>query len=56
MDKQEFANVMKKLANKSDDDPEMIHIEMDNLMLKTLKELGYEEGVRIFESATKYYG
>lgn len=55
MDKKQFAESMQKLADKSEDDPEAIHIEMDNLMCKALQELGYDEGIHIFERAIKYY-
>lgn len=55
MDKKQFAEFMQKLADKSEDDPEAIRIEIDDLMCEALKELGYEEGIRIFERAIKYY-
>jgi len=36
-------------------DKEDMHRDMDNLMCKVLKSLGYEEGVTIFEKALKWY-
>ena len=49
---EEFAEKMEKL---SELDTERRHIEMDGLMCVLLTELGYGEGVEIFEGCCKWY-
>ena len=53
LEPQEFAEKMKSLA--MDNDPEVVHSNMDVLMCETLKALGYEEGIEIFENTDKWY-
>lgn len=36
-------------------DPEDCHVDMDELMCKVLVQLGYYEGVDIFQRTEKYY-
>lgn len=36
-------------------DEETAHIKMDDLLCKTLKQLGYSKGVEVFENAYKWY-
>lgn len=36
-------------------DPEEGHMEADNLMCELLRQLGYEKGVKIYESLGKWY-
>lgn len=36
-------------------DNKEVHVLMDNLMCQVLRELGYHEGVTIFEKTPKYY-
>ena len=50
---QEFAEKMKSLAVSND--TENRHSDMDALMCETLRTLGYEEGVEIFENTDKWY-
>ena len=38
------------------DDMASRHMHMDNLMCELLTDLGYEEGVKIFEFTCKWYG
>lgn len=49
---EEFAEKMEKLTEL---DMERRHVEMDNLMCELLTELGYGEGVEIFEDCYKWY-
>lgn len=48
-----FANEMRRIDR--DNDTEMAHILADELMCKLLRELGYDEGVDIFEQMDKWY-
>lgn len=48
-----FVNEMRRINR--DDDTEMAHILADELMCKLLRELGYNEGVEIFEKMGKWY-
>lgn len=67
MTPEEFAERMRELIVKNthpieflgDDvpyfDPEDCHPEMDELLCKVLKQLGYGEGVDIFKNTKKWY-
>jgi hypothetical protein len=55
MTPKEFTEEMRKIQNETDGDEEAIHGKMDELMCKVLKELGYGDGVDIFEGQTKWY-
>lgn len=35
--------------------PEIIHIEMDELMCELLMQLGYNKGIEVFNNAEKWY-
>lgn len=48
-----FANEMRRINRNND--TEMAHILADELMCKLLRELGYDEGVDIFEQMDKWY-
>ena len=48
-----FANEMRRIDRNND--TEMAHILADELMCKLLRELGYGEGVDIFEQMDKWY-
>lgn len=48
-----FANEMRRIDR--NDNTEMAHILADELMCKLLRELGYGEGVDIFEKMDKWY-
>lgn len=37
------------------DDEELCHIKMDDLMCDVLRELGYGEGIDVFDSVKKWY-
>ena len=49
-----FADQMRQLAD-GGYDPEGFHTNADNLLCSLLKNLGYTEGIKIFEMHTKWY-
>jgi hypothetical protein len=51
----EFADAMMKIARTSSGDPEAAHGNADDLLCKVLTELGYGEGVKVFEGMDKWY-
>ena len=63
MTTEEFAKAMKDISDKLDhppkDDPyydeERAHMEMDGLMADLLRQIGYGEGIDIFENTYKWY-
>jgi hypothetical protein len=58
MTPQEFAEKMRDLLNKVEEDVrnvENCHYEADELLGTVLSELGYDEGIRIFDSMEKWY-
>ena len=55
MTPEEFWLKMCTLQTKYNNNPEILHIEMDKLICKLLKELGYKKGVEVFERAEKWY-
>ena len=58
MTPEEFKNEMQKIRNRLGEkyiDEEIIHAEGDDLMCKLLRELGYGEGVDVFEDMPKWY-
>ena len=51
-------NIIKKHQNPNplfEVDEVPVHIEMDELLCKVLKSLGYGEGIKIFENTNKWY-
>ena len=52
MTPEEFAKAMKKA---SDYDEEVAHMQMDDLMSDLLRQLGYGEGIDIFENTYKWH-
>ena len=54
-DIEHFAERMRSIRLEFGDDEEVCHEKMDELMCKTLRNLGYEEGVEIFEETPKWY-
>ena len=52
MTPEEFAKAMKKA---SDYDEEDAHMQMDGIMADLLRQLGYREGIDIFENTNKWY-
>jgi hypothetical protein len=55
MTPEEFAAKMQEIHDKSGTDAEAAHGDMDDLMGSLLIDLGYEAGVRIFDSQVKWY-
>lgn len=51
----EFEDKMKAIAERHDD-VDVAHVAADELMCKALIDNGYEAGVKIFDSMTKWYG
>lgn len=47
--------VAKEMLAASQNDTEQSHIEMDEIMVKTLIALGYREAVKIFKDTLKWY-
>ncbi len=50
---EEFASRLKELANMGD--IETAHAEADELMEEILTQLGYGEGIKVFEAMDKWY-
>ena len=62
MTPEEFAECMQHLQDNLNDpkaslhcDKEITHMAMDDLMCETLRGLGYEKGIDIFEKTEKWY-
>lgn len=58
MSPQEFEEKMQDIYNFyeiKNGDTEASHLQMDGLMCEVLSSLGYEEGVKFFERACKWY-
>ena len=51
----EFAVEMSKIKLECGGDEEVAHLTMDDLMTEQLKQLGYSEGVAVFDSPGKWY-
>lgn len=54
MTPEEFKLIMQEYASFNNGDPEASHALADKLMCKVLKDLGYNEGVEIFENMTTH--
>ena len=52
---EEFLKQMQGIKQYNHDNPEVTHINADNLMANTLTELGYGDGVKIFSEMWKWY-
>jgi len=52
---EEFAVQMQKIRDTFGGDEEAAHARMDDLMVKVLVELGYRDGVAIFNKQDKWY-
>lgn len=50
-----FKAKMAGLKSKYLGDPEAFHAKADQLLCQVLTDLGYEEGVKIYNSSTKWY-
>jgi hypothetical protein len=55
MTPESFANAMRQIFPAVGYDEEISHQAADTLLCETLRELGYGEGVAIFEEAHKWY-
>ena len=55
MTPEQFRDAMKEIDEKYGADTEGAHGQADDLMCKLLRELGYEEGVEVFEKMHKWY-
>lgn len=56
MTSKEFADKMKEIfPGKYEYDVEKSHGKADDLMCELLKQLGYEDGIKIFKDADKWY-
>jgi 5'-deoxynucleotidase YfbR-like HD superfamily hydrolase len=53
MTPEEFAEKMKEIEISFD--PEKAHSKADDLLCAVLRELGYEDGIKIFEEMEKWY-
>jgi hypothetical protein len=52
---EQFRDAMKEIGEKHAGDWEVIHSEADNLICALLREMGYEEGLNIYDSWTRWY-
>lgn len=52
---EEFAEQMQKIRDTMGGDAEIAHGKMDDLMAKVLVELGYRDGIAIFDKQEKWY-
>jgi len=55
MTPEEFKEKMASIVAGSGGDQEMAHIKMDDLMCDLLNELGYGEGVEVFQNYNKWH-
>jgi hypothetical protein len=55
MTPEEFKEKMAKITKEYELDEEVGHIKMDRLICEVLNELGYHEGIKIFEEFPKWY-
>lgn len=57
MTPEQLKEALEKCINKiaPNRDSEEIHEEMDNLLVRTLRTLGYNEAMDIFDAETKWY-
>jgi hypothetical protein len=51
----EFARQMADVKKRLGGDGEAVHCRMDDLMCDTLRELGYGDGIDIFDDTDKWY-
>jgi hypothetical protein len=55
MTPERFKIEMQRIIEEYADDPEVCHSECDALMMKLLDELGYDEGVELFNCSKRWY-
>ncbi len=51
----EMLSLRKKYGEEGEDDEEIVHLKMDELMCDLLTALGYEKGVAVFDGTGKWY-
>lgn len=52
---EQFKAEMEEIVQKTDGDPHDVHVVMDATLCRVLTELGYGDGVAIFEKQDKWY-
>ncbi len=52
---EQAASEMERIRNDKNGDTELLHAEMDDLMVKLLRQLGYEAAAEIFDNTYKWY-
>lgn len=52
---EDFYKQMKEILNRYENDEEICHIRMADLMCNVLRNLGYGDGIDIFDEAPKWY-
>lgn len=55
MTPKKFKQEMERISKLYKGDQEAVHSHMDRLMCSTLRELGYDEGIDIFDAEPKWY-
>lgn len=55
MTPEEFYEEMLRLKMEYSDDEELVHINMDGVMLELLRSLGYGAGCDVFDSTSMWY-
>jgi len=55
MTPKEFKIKMQEIKDADDSDIESVHADMDALMCELLVELGYSDGVKVFEETDKWW-
>ena len=55
MTPKEFFVKMQTIVDEFYSDLEVLHSKMDDLMCEVLMELGYDDGVHVFNNADKWY-
>lgn len=55
MTRDEFKGRMLLIKEQYEDDPEVLHIKADELLCQALTKLGYHDGVKVFQSFTRWY-
>ena len=55
MSPEEFYKRMARVAETNQDDGEVAHVQMDELMAQLLEHLGYSDGIQVFRGFQKWY-
>ena len=55
MTPQQFTEAMRSLLHRTSLEPEAAHLEADQLMCELLRQLGYGEGIDLFDGLQKWY-